>query len=324
MKRIPYLRICVTEQCGLHCLYCRPGGEACRVSQKKEMSLLQIKSLVELMATHGISDLKITGGEPLIRDDIPRMVELLFAIKGIKRIELVTRSHRAGKFAEQLKSSGLSCLNFSLDSLDPVTFYRMAGNGRLDLLLGAIRQCANSGIELKFNMVVMKGINDHEIPKMIEYAGKYGAVLKLLDLMDMPQNPKFLSQFYFSFDDVEKDLSEKALSCSVTTPPCGIGTPMPVFKMANGATVMIKDARKGTWYGDTCAGCKHYPCQDAIMALRITSDGCLQRCLIRSDNLVNLLAQLESVTDRKVIDSAIKTVLLTYDKAVFHEKGWKI
>lgn len=324
MRKIPYLRICVTEQCGLRCLYCRPGGEACRVSQTREMSLRQIQSLVELMADHGVSNLKITGGEPLIRKDIPKMVELLSAIKEIEKIEIVTRSPKAGKIAEQLKSSGLSCLNFSLDSLDPFTFYKVTGNGRLDSLLKAIRQCAKAGIELKFNMVVMKGINDHEIPKMIEYAGRYGAVLKLLDLMNMPQDPKFLSQYYMPLDAIERDLKGKAIKSGVTTPPGGIGTPMPIFEMANGAVVMIKDARKGTWYGDTCKECKYYPCQDAIMALRITSDGFLQRCLLRNDNLVDLLSELEGVADRKRIDAMIETVLRTYEESVFHVEGWKI
>lgn len=324
MNKIPYLRICVTEKCGHRCLYCRPGGEASRVSCKKEMSLRQILSLVKMMSAHGISDLKITGGEPLTRNDISKMVELLFAIKGIKRIELVTRSHKAGKIAEQLKDSGLSCMNFSLDSLDPFTFYKVTGNGRLDLLLNAIRRCANTGIKLKLNMVVMKGINDHEIPKMIEYAGKYGAVLKLLDLMNMPQETKFLSQYYMPLDKIENDLAGKALKSSMATPPGGIGTPMPTFEMPSGAVVMIKDARKGTWYGDTCKDCKHYKCQDALMALRITSDGCLQRCLLRSDNLIDLLSLLEGVADQSVVDATIKKVLQTYEGAVFHKEAWNV
>ena len=324
MSRIPYLRICVTEKCKHRCLYCRPGGEACRVSGKKEMSLRQIQSLIEVMATHGISDLKITGGEPLARNDIPKMVELLSAIRGIERIELVTRSHKAGKIAGQLKDSGLSCLNFSLDSLDPFTFYKVTGNGRLDQLLSAIRQCANSGIKLRLNMVVMKGINDHEIPKMIEYAGKYGAVLKLLDLMNMPQEVKFLSQYYMPLNVVEEDLGRMALKSGIATPPGGIGTPMPIFEMPNGAVVMIKDARKGTWYGDTCKDCRYYKCQDALMALRITSDGCLQRCLLRNDNLVDLLSLLEGVVDQKVISATVKTVLQTYKGAVFHKEAWSV
>lgn len=323
MNKIPYLRICVTEKCKQKCLYCRPGGEACRVVGKKEMSLCQIKSLVEMMVVHGISDLKITGGEPLIRNDIPEMVELLMDIKGVKRIEIVTRSHKVGPIAEQLKDSGLSCLNFSLDSLQPSTFRKITGGDGLGKLLGSIRQCSDLGIKLKFNMVVMKGLNDHEIPKMIEFAGENGAVLKLLDLMNMPQEANFLSRYYMPLDAIEKELRGVALRSSTLVAPGGLGTPMPTFEMPNGAVVMIKDARKGTWYGDTCKGCKYYKCQDALMALRITSDGCLQRCLLRNDNLVDLLSMIESGMDRASIDLAIKTVLKTYESAEFHKEAWK-
>ncbi len=323
MNKIPYLRICVTEACDKCCMYCRPGGEACRVFGRKEMSLRQIYNVVELLSAYGISDLKITGGEPLVRKDIPKMISLLLSVKGIQRIELVTRSPRVGRIAESLRDSGLTCLNFSLDSLDQFTFYRITGDGRLNSLLSAIRRCASLGIKIKLNMVVMKGINDHEILKMIDFTGRYGAVLKLLDLMNMPQDAKFLSRYYLPFDDIEKDLEEMATKKSLSTPPGGIGTPMPTFEMPNGAVVMIKDARKGTWYGDTCQNCKYYKCQDAIMALRLTSDGCLQRCLLRSDNLVDLLQLIEGLADSEVVDSAVRAVLQTYKGAVFHKNAWK-
>lgn len=323
MDKVPYLRICVTEACDKKCMYCRPGGEACRVSGKREMSLRQIHNVVGLLATHGISDLKITGGEPLTRNDIPKMVSLLLSIHGIERIELVTRSPKAGRIAESLRDSGLTCLNFSLDSLDQFTFYKITGNARLDALLHAIRKCAGLGMKIKLNMVVMKGINDHEIPRMIDFAGKYDAVLKLLDLMNMPQEAKFLSHFYMPLDGIEESLASSASKCIISTPPGGIGTPMPTFQMPNGAIVMIKDARKGTWYGDTCKDCKYYKCQDAIMALRLTSDGCLQRCLLRNDNLVDILSMIERFADPKVIDSAVKSVLETYKGAIFHKEAWK-
>lgn len=323
-KKIPYLRICVTEKCGNHCVYCRPGGEASRAVNRGEMSLRQIHTLVDILAKKGISDIKITGGEPLERRDLPKMIEIISSIQGIKKIELVTRSPRVGKVAKTLKDCGLSCLNFSLDSLDPYTFFRITRNGRLDLLIQAIKHSAKSGIQLKFNMVVMKGINDREIPAMIEFAGKFKAVLKLLDLMNMPQDPKFLSQYYMPLDDVSEMLSKEAIRQDTETPPGGIGTPMPKFEMANGASVMIKDARKGTWYGDTCKECKYYPCQDALMALRITADGCLQRCLLRNDNLVEFLSLVENVASQSVINEAVDTVLKTYREAVYHESKWSI
>lgn len=323
MKKTPHLRICVAEKCIHDCFYCRPGGEASRISNKKEMTLRQIHQLVAIMADRGITHLKLTGGEPLLRDDIPKMISVLKSINGILDLQLVTRSPKAGNMAEQLKDSGLNSVTFSLDGLDPFTFFRVTPNARLDLLLKAIRKVYRSGLSLKFNMVVIRNINDHEIPRMIEFAGRYGAVLKLLDLMNMPGYPKFLDYYYMPLDRIVTDLGAKAKSVSLEVPPGGVGTPMPRFLMPNGATVLVKDARVGTWYSDVCKDCKNFPCQDAIMALRLTADGCLQRCLLRQDNLVDLLSIVERFESEDLIKQVIDSVLDTFRKAVYHEKAWR-
>lgn len=322
LEKTPHLRICVTERCEQDCFYCRPGGEACRFSGKKEMSLRQIYQLVVIMADRGITHLKLTGGEPLLRNDIPKMISVLRSLMSITDIQLVTRSHKAGNMAEQLRDSGLDSITFSLDTLDHFTFFRITQNGRLDLLLKAIRKVYRAGLSLKFNMVVMRGINDHEIPRMIEFAGRYGATLKLLDLMNMSGDPNFLEYYHMPLDRIVTDLGEKAKSFSMDTPPGGVGTPMPKFLMPNGATVLVKDARVGTWYGDACKECKNFPCQDAIMALRLTADGCLQRCLLRQDNLVDLLSMVENFESEDKIKQAIDSVLDTFRKAVYYEKAW--
>lgn len=323
MTKIPHLRICVTEKCDRRCLYCRPGGEICRTIDKKEMSLRQIFQLVEIMARHGITQLKITGGEPLIRNDIPKMIQLLNSIPGIESVEMVTRSPRAGKLARQLKEAGLSYLDFSLDSLNPFIFFRITKNGRLDALLQAIKICHREGLRLKFNMVVIKSVNDGAIPDMVEFAGRYGAILKLLDLMNMPGESHFLANYYVPFDEITKELARKAKSQNIVIPPGGCGTPMPRFEMPNGAVVIVKDARIGTWYSDVCIECENFPCQDAIMALRLTSDGYLQRCLLRDDNLIDLLSLVENMESQETIDAAVETALRTYNDAVYHEEAWK-
>jgi len=323
IEKTPHLRICVTEKCPLVCFYCRPGGEACRIVNKKEMSLRQMYQLVKILADRGITHLKITGGEPLLRKDIPEMILALKSIKGIMDIQLVTRSPKAGNMTEQLRDSGLNSVTISLDSLNPFTFYRISQNSRLDLLLKAIKKIHKSGLSLQFNMVVMRGVNEHEIPKMIEYAGRYGAVLKLLDLMNIPGDPKFLDYYYMSFDQIVIDLKEKAVSCNIETPSGGVGTPMPKFLMPSGTTVLIKDAKVGTWYGDVCKECKNFPCQDAIMALRLTADGSLQRCLLRRDNLVDLLSMVENFESEDKIKRVVDSVLNTFRKAVYHEKTWR-
>ncbi len=322
-SKIPHLRICVTERCGHQCLYCRPGGEASRIVSKQEMSLRQIVELVGLMADHGITHLKITGGEPLSRDDIPKMIQLLNSVRGIKEIQLVTRSPRIGRLASQLKDAGLSSVNFSLDTLEATNYLKINRYGRLDLLLQAIEMAYQSGLALKFNMVVMRGINDHEVESMIEFAGKYNATLKLLDLMNIPGESQLLPDYYIPFDKIVEELSAKAIRKGIFRPLGGVGTPMSRFEMPNNATVIVKDARVGTWYSDVCMDCKNFPCQDAIMALRLTSDGCLQRCLLRQDNLIDLLGMVEQVKNKEEIKQEINSVLETYQKAVYYKSAWK-
>lgn len=323
MKRIPYLRICVTERCGLSCIYCRPGGEACRSVNGQEMSVDQIHKIISVLSNHGLSQIKITGGEPLLRNDIPEMIKSIAGVKGVKNIELVTRSPRAGSLSKELVDSGLNCLNYSLDTLDPKTFSEITKTGNLSRLLDSIELSYSSGTNIKFNMVVMRGINDHEIFDMIDFAGKYSATLKLLDLMDMPQDPLVFKKKYFSFDSICGELDKLCLNKTIRTTPGGLGTPMTTFKMPNNATVMIKDSRKGTWYGDICEDCEYSKCQDALMALRLTSDGFLQKCLLRDDNLVDLLSMLENGSSDGSIDRIISETLKTYQQSTFYKNGWK-
>lgn len=110
-----------------------------------------------------------------------------------------------------------------------------------------------------------------------------------------------------------------AISSDTLLSTGGLGTPMPRFLMPNDVTVLVKDATIGTWYGDVCHECRNYPCQDAIMAPRLTSDGFLQRCLIRSDNLVDISA----MSAYGVVDELISTVLKTYRNAEYHPEAWK-
>lgn len=319
--RIPHMRICVTDVCSRKCLYCRPGGETFPVNQQL-LKPEQFEQLAVIMARNGITQLKVTGGEPMLRRDIVDIVRRLTQIQGIDSCELVTRSSRAGILASQLKDAGISCLNFSIDSLNEEKYHRINGNAYLPPLLEAIGRAYKAEIPLKFNMVVMKGVNDNEIYDLIEFAGKYGAVLKLLDLMDLLDDRPNDVSLYYPLNSVVERLNAMSVSAGVLL-PLGTGTPMPQFTMANGATVLVKDARVGTWYGDVCNNCKNYPCHDAIMALRLTPRGLLQRCLLREDNLVDLWSMVEQGKSDFEIDSAVSEVLMTYANAYYIEKAWK-
>lgn len=322
--KIPQLRIAVTFPCGKACVYCRPGGEAVPIQPKKEMTRAEIHVLTRILVEHGISDIKLTGGDPLLRDDIVDIVRDIKSIDGVRSVHLVTRHARAAENLRGFVDAGLDLLNFSLDSLDPKTWSAITRAKGHDELIKAVELAAQSGLKLKLNTVVMKGINDHEINDLIEFAGRLKCTVKFLDLIvDIPAFPKVSQEighkYYADLDELVPALKQQALISDLHFQPGGLGHPMSRFVMPNGATVVIKSSNSGAWYGDVCANCTFFPCHDAIMSLRLTSDGKLQRCLLREDNLIDLLSMVNKETPQKEIDAVIRTVLATYQEAVFYE-----
>jgi cyclic pyranopterin phosphate synthase len=325
-NKIPQLRIAVTYPCEKACVYCRPGGEAVSTRPSKEMTVDQINLLVTTITKHGVQDVKLTGGDPILRSDIVDIVHSLKSISGVRNVELVTRHANAGKLADQLKNAGLDCLNFSLDSLDANIWSEITRTKGHEMLMDAIWAAADSGISLKINTVVIKGVNDHEITAMIEFAGRLKCQIKFLDLIvDIPAFPNVSNRFgkvgkdyYFDLREIIPSLQAQSSSSDVYFQPGGLGHPMNRYVMPSGATVIIKSSRAGAWHGDVCKGCKFFPCHDALMALRLTSDGKLQYCLLREDNLVDLLGLVEGGASQAEINLAMQGVLDTYRNAVFY------
>jgi cyclic pyranopterin phosphate synthase len=233
-------------------------------------------------------------------------------------VHLVTRHPRAAEVAADLKSAGLDLLNFSLDSLNGKTWKKITRTSGHGTLIEAVRKCAKLGLPMKLNMVVLRDVNDHEIAEMVRFAGDIGADLKLLDLIgditDESQKTSGLQKYYTSLDAQGEWLATVATDCSVVTAPGGLGHPMPQYSMPSGVKVMIKSAHFGAYYGATCSECQHYPCWDALMALRVTANGMLQYCLVRDDNLVDLLGMLRR-GDAAEAERAVASVLAVYRNA---------
>jgi cyclic pyranopterin phosphate synthase len=126
-EKIPQLRIAVNNTCGKACAYCRPGGETAGPVTGGSMSLDEIVRLADLLGRAGVTNIKLTGGDPALYRDIVKLVHQLKNLDNIQRIELVTRHPRAGRNAEKLRDAGLDLLNFSLDSLDPRIWSTITG-----------------------------------------------------------------------------------------------------------------------------------------------------------------------------------------------------
>ena len=178
------LRISVTDRCQLRCSYCMPPEG---VPKKKHSDILSFEDIVRfvriLKSGFGISKVRITGGEPLVRPGISELVKLL-ADEDIADLALTTNGQELAQLAGDLKRAGLGRVNVSLDSLDDRTFWKLTGGGRLGRSLEGIKAALGNGLKpLKINMVVLRGINDHEVSALARFGLERGCQVRFLELM---------------------------------------------------------------------------------------------------------------------------------------------
>jgi len=184
------LRISVTDRCNFRCAYCMPkevfGDDYVFLPKNELLSFEEIERLSKLFALLGVKKLRLTGGEPLMRRDLPKLVEKLMQIEGIEDIGLTTNGVLLKQYAQALYDAGLRRLNMSLDALDPEIFGKLNGRGiKPELILSNIDHAQKIGFEIKVNMVVQKGVNEKEILPMAAYFKERGITLRFIEFMDV-------------------------------------------------------------------------------------------------------------------------------------------
>jgi GTP 3',8-cyclase len=184
-RTINYIRISVTDRCDFRCIYCM--AEKMEFLPKTELlSLEEIDRIASIFISLGVEKIRITGGEPLVRKNIDSLFSSLSNNKGLKELTLTTNASQLKKKALMLKSSGVKRINISLDSLDPLTFKKMTRTGVLEDVLKGIEHAVEVGFEkIKLNTVLMKGINDHELFELIDYAIKHGLDISFIEEMPL-------------------------------------------------------------------------------------------------------------------------------------------
>ncbi|WP_404799149.1 GTP 3',8-cyclase MoaA [Bacillus aerolatus] len=184
------LRISVTDRCNFRCQYCMPeeifGKDYAFLPKKDILSFEEIVKVVSLMVPFGIKKLRITGGEPLMRKDLPELIASLGKIEGIKDIALTTNGSLLKKHIYSLKEARLKRINVSLDTLDDQIFNQLNSRAyKVSDVLEGIESAASAGIQVKVNMVVQKGINDHDIVPMARYFRGTPHILRFIEFMDV-------------------------------------------------------------------------------------------------------------------------------------------
>lgn len=182
-RTISYLRLSVTDRCNLRCTYCMPENGISKIAHDDILSYEELYQIAQVAVSIGIDKIRITGGEPLVRKGIINFLQQLSEIPGLGQLVLTTNGLLLEKMAADLHAAGVQRLNISLDSLDPDTFSHISRCGDLARVLAGIEAAKACGFPIKLNMVVMRGINDHEILDLAALATTSATTVRFIEYM---------------------------------------------------------------------------------------------------------------------------------------------
>ena len=271
------LRIAVTKRCNLDCSYCHGEGEDCAVRSETEMTAAEIARIVKTAVNLGISRVKLTGGEPLMRKDIAEIVKEISDVPGLKDLSMTTNGTLLAPIARELHACGLKRVNISVPTLDEETFHKLT-TGNVDDVFDGVRAAVEAGfLPVKLNMVVLKGINDDTVPEMIEFASKTGTILQLIELEPINIPPEYYAFRHKPLDAYEVTLQQKAVKVETREHMQN----RHIYHLPDVDVEVIKPIENTEF----CLHCTR---------LRVTSDGKLKPCLMRNDNIVDILTPMRT------------------------------
>jgi cyclic pyranopterin phosphate synthase len=271
------LRIAVTPRCNLRCDYCHKEGEvsSCSKGTAEEMTVDEIVRIAKIAVSLGISRIKLTGGEPLMRKDICDIIKGIAAIPDLKDLSMTTNGAMLGFMAKKLRACGLKRVNISLPTLNAEAYMKLT-EGKLENVLDGVKAAVAAGFcPVKLNMVILKGINVDAVQEMMDFARQTGTVLQLIELDPINVNDAYYAMYHKFLNEQEEMLKQKALTVETR------------HFMHNRRIYRLPDVTvevvHPTENGEFCAHCTR---------LRVTSDGKLKPCLMRNDNLVDILTPM--------------------------------
>ena len=252
--------------------------------QDNEMTAHEIFKIAQVARDIGIKKIRLSGGEPLIRKDIVEIVEKISTLE-FKDVSITTNGTLMERYAQKLVDAGLKRVNVSLDTLNPDTYQFITSRNYLDSAKRGIKAAAQAGLDpVKVNMVVMKDINHQEIWDMFQFCKKNGAVLQLIELLKTESCPdtEFIDKYHFEMNQLENELTNRADKVKTRA----FMQDRKKYFVDDGEIEIVKPM-------DNTEFCKN------CTRLRITPNGKIKPCLLRNDNLVDIIGAIRSGKSRE-------------------------
>src|SRR3972149_6983816 len=283
------LRIAITQRCNFRCDFCHKEGEECSRGDCPEMTVDEIVRIARIAVSLDISRIKLTGGEPLMRKDLCEIVKGIAAIPGLKDLSMTTNGAMLGFQAQELRACGLKRVNISLPTLDAETYSKLT-DGRIENALEGVKAAVAAGFSpVKLNMVILSGVNVEAVSEMMGFARQTGTILQLIELDPINVDDAYYSLYHKFLDEHEEMLRQKALRVETSR----FMHNRRIYRLPD-VTVEVVHPTENREF---CAHCTR---------LRVTSDGKLKTCLMRNDNLIDILTPIRRGSN----DEEIKALFL--------------
>lgn len=291
-RKVNYLRLSVTDRCNLRCSYCMPEEGVTKRQHSEILRFEELHRIAEVATELGVEKIRITGGEPLVRKGIVDFLARLSKLPRLKELVLTTNGILLPDMADDLKAAGVRRLNISLDSLQPETFTQITRQGRLDDVLTGIEAAAYSGLPVKINTVIMRGVNDSEILDFIRMTLDLSLSVRFIEYMPVIKAPEWQSLVMTGQQILEQITRVHQVEELATDRRCG---PAKMFRVkgSRGSFGLITPLS-----GHFCAQCNR---------IRISSDGHASSCLF-SDNRIDLRPALNSEINAP-LESALRDMI---------------
>ncbi|HKA88779.1 MAG TPA: GTP 3',8-cyclase MoaA [Haliangiales bacterium] len=293
-RRVTYLRVSLTDRCNYRCVYCMPEEGVHPTDREDVLTVNEIARIVRVFAGLGVVRVRLTGGEPTVRKDVVECVAAVAAIPGIRHVVMTSNGHILADLAARLADAGLTQVNVSLDTLDPDRFRRLTVRGDVARVMAGI-DAARALMPVKINAVVLRGVNDDEIPDLCEWAWDRAVTPRFIEWMPLSDGVFYQGARVVSAAEIRARVEER----------CG---------------PLVHDARSGVvgparyWrvagtdhkFGIISAMTEHF-CDDCNR-VRLTAAGDLHTCLAY-DDATNLKALVRSGADDEAIHAAISAAV---------------
>ncbi|GAB2561001.1 GTP 3',8-cyclase MoaA [Dyella jejuensis] len=263
-RRFPYLRLSVIPACNFRCTYCLPHGYHADPHAAGPLSLAEIARLLRGFTELGMHKLRITGGEPSVRHDLAGILRTAAAVPGITKLAMTTNGTLLSRHLREWMDAGLNAINVSVDSLDRAVFARITGHDRLPDILRGVDMALAAGLPVKLNAVLLRDVNDAQLPAWLDYLREHHAGVRFIELMQTGDNLPFFRDHHVRAESLETQLQASGWQLLPRVADAGPAREYRHPDYAGRIGIIAPYSQ------DFCAGCNR---------LRVTATGDLRLCL---------------------------------------------